>query len=139
MSIDREYGKILKIYDDHTVLVDLGEDDGVRKGQQLVVVAEGEEIRDPDNGASLGSFEWEKARLRITRVQKSFAVAESHDFVEAKISPVAAYQQWLGLQVQTKKIQVPFPIDDEQVSPPEEPIDMKVRPGDIVRVVARRV
>lgn len=58
-------GKIIKIYDNGTVLTDFGLSDGVKKGDRLQHVRMGEAIIDPESGDLLGRERMELGELRI--------------------------------------------------------------------------
>jgi hypothetical protein len=71
------YGKVLKIFDETSLLIGLGSADGVRRGDGFVVVEKGEEITDPETGESLGNFEYAKAELMAVDVQERVSVLKT--------------------------------------------------------------
>lgn len=68
------YGKVLKIFDEVSLLVDLGSDDGVKRGDRFVVFEKGGEVVDPDSGKSLGEMESIKAELLAVDVMEHMSV-----------------------------------------------------------------
>lgn len=72
-------GKIIKIEDEYTVIIDLTEKHRVKEGMIFIVYGEGEEILD-SKGKSLGKIEYPKAKVYIINVSKNFSVAESNEW-----------------------------------------------------------
>jgi hypothetical protein len=68
------YGKVMKIFDETSLLIGLGAKDGVKRGDGFVVVEKGDEVKDPDTGESLGIFEHVKAELVTVDVQERVSV-----------------------------------------------------------------
>ena len=70
-------GKVAAIVDDTTLVLNVGARDGVHEGMLFAVVAEHDDIRDPDSGESLGRWESVKGRVAVTHVQERMATARS--------------------------------------------------------------
>jgi hypothetical protein len=70
-------GKVAKIVNETTVVINVGAKDGVKDGMRFVIVAEGEEVKDPDTGESLGKWEVVKGRVVASHVQENMAVCEA--------------------------------------------------------------
>lgn len=70
-------GRVAAIVDDTTLVLNVGARDGVHEGMLFAVVAEHQEIRDPDTGESLGRWESVKGRVVVTHVQPRMATARS--------------------------------------------------------------
>ena len=68
------YGKVLKIFDETGLLVDLGLKDGVGRGDRFVVVETGGLVVDPETGDSLGELEHVKIELVAVDVQERMSV-----------------------------------------------------------------
>jgi hypothetical protein len=62
-------GTIVRIVDDRTLIAGIGMDDGVKPGQQFVVVQPVDIITDPESGVELGTWEMVKARVIAEHVQ----------------------------------------------------------------------
>jgi hypothetical protein len=69
-----DYGKVLRIFDEVSLLVDLGSADGVKRGDRLVVFEQGGEVTDPDSGKSLGQMELVKAELIAADVMEHMSL-----------------------------------------------------------------
>ena len=63
-------GKIAKIIDESTVILNVGAKDGVTSGMRFVIYEEGEEVQDPDTGDSLGAWEVVKGEVAAKHVQE---------------------------------------------------------------------
>ncbi len=68
------YGKVLKIFDEVSLLVDLGSEEGVKRGDRFVVIEKGGDVIDPDSGKSLGVMEFVKAELEAVDVLDQMSV-----------------------------------------------------------------
>ena len=68
------YGKVLKIFDETSLLIDLGRKDGVERGDRFVVLEKGGEVTDPQSGESLGELEYIKTELVAADVQERFSI-----------------------------------------------------------------
>ncbi|MCK4236689.1 MAG: hypothetical protein KAX38_06195 [Candidatus Krumholzibacteria bacterium] len=68
------YGKVIKIFDENSLLVNLGEKDGLKRGDRLVVIEKGGEVKDPDSNESLGEIELIKAELTAADVQEKLTI-----------------------------------------------------------------
>lgn len=70
-------GKIIRILDTSTVVINLGASDGVSPDSVFRVLAPPENIVDPDTGDVLGTLALVKVRLKADRVYDRFTVAKS--------------------------------------------------------------
>ncbi|MEX1140485.1 MAG: CsgG/HfaB family protein [Bacteroidota bacterium] len=59
-------GKVLRVNTDKTILMKPGSEGNVKVGMEFTVYREGEEIKDPDTGLSLGSEETKVGRVKVT-------------------------------------------------------------------------
>lgn len=67
---DRYIAKVIKVVDNHTIVVNVGADKGLVPGKIFMVVGLGEEIVDPDTNESLGALEVVRGRARVSHVQE---------------------------------------------------------------------
>lgn len=67
-------GKIAKIVDEQTVVINRGSDAGVREGMKFAILAGGDTVTDPDTGESLGTWEVVKGCVKTTHVQERLSV-----------------------------------------------------------------
>jgi hypothetical protein len=59
-------GKVLRVNPDGTILMKPGSEGNVKTGMEFTIFREGEEIKDPDTGLSLGSEETKIGRVKVT-------------------------------------------------------------------------
>ena len=69
--------KIAAIVDDTTLILNVGTEHGVIEGMVFSVVAEQQEVADPDSGESLGNWEVVKARVIVEHVQDRMCTVRS--------------------------------------------------------------
>jgi len=68
-------GKVAQIIDESLIVLNVGEAAGVTPGMQFVVFEEGDEVKDPESGASLGRVELVKGLIVVTHVQEHMSQA----------------------------------------------------------------
>ena len=68
------YGKVLKIFDETSLLIDLGRNDGINRGDRFVIVEKGGEMTDPESGNSLGELEYVKIELVAVDIQERMSI-----------------------------------------------------------------
>lgn len=71
------HAKVAAVVDDTTLVLNVGSRQGVHEGMLFAVVAEHQDIADPDTGESLGKWESVKGRVVVTHVQERMATARS--------------------------------------------------------------
>ena len=76
-------GKIAKIVDEYTVILNVGSADGVKEGVTFVIFDQGDEVMDPDTGESLGRWEIVKGRVMVSYVQERISTASTPPQEEA--------------------------------------------------------
>jgi len=75
----RFLGKVLTTPDAFTVVVNIGDEHGVRQGQEFLVIGLGETISDPDTGEVLEQLEIVRGKVVATHVQKKISTLVSAD------------------------------------------------------------
>lgn len=70
-------GKVAKILDDSHVVINLGAMHGVKMGTVFSIIAQGDEVTDPDTGEVLGQWEVPKGFVIATHVQDRLATCEA--------------------------------------------------------------
>ena len=71
------YGKVIRIFDESTLLINIGSKEGLRVGERVLIVEKGDEITDPDTGESLGVLEMVKAELVAADVQERISILKT--------------------------------------------------------------
>ena len=73
----RSIARVALVHDDFTVVINQGELDGVKKGENYLVYKIGEEVFDPDTKESLGRIEIVRGKAKVTHVQERMATLTS--------------------------------------------------------------
>ncbi len=74
------FGVIAKTIDKFSVVINKGSDDGVKVGARFLVYGVGDEIRDPETGASLGILEVVRGTAKVTHLQPKMATLISDEY-----------------------------------------------------------
>ncbi len=67
-------GKVAKIIDEQTIILNVGSQAGVLQNMRFDILATGEQVQDPDTGEPLGKWELVKGSVRATHVQDRLTV-----------------------------------------------------------------
>jgi len=121
-------GRIAAFLSQSKVAINIGLENGVKKGMKFVIYDEGDLILDPETRAPLEKLELIKGRITITSVQEKISIGESFKFVTT--SPY--FFETLGSLTQSMSKRVDIVLTDvvfEALQP--EPIKI----GDLVRQV----
>lgn len=125
-------GKVIRIIGPKSLIVDVGENDGVSIGMRFVVFDEGDEIRDPDTGESLGKLEFVKAEVQIEETTPRFSIAVSlkrrvsgYETQLAKMFSISGFY--------SQVVQDPLPIDPNDIYPIGAEMEKNIKLGDKVR------
>ncbi|EEP69531.1 hypothetical protein GCWU000324_00003 [Kingella oralis ATCC 51147] len=82
MSNNRYFAQIVDIIDNLNVVMNAGENRGVKIGNQFLIVGIGKEIFDPDTEESLGFVEIIKGNVKVVHVQEKMATLQSTDLIK---------------------------------------------------------
>ena len=121
-------GKVAKIIDVHTVVINQGLEHGVEEDMRFVIYEPGEEIKDPDGGDLLGKFEYVKAKVKVVNVQEKFSTAETYETETMTMPAIQALPQLRG-QTTRKEL----PLDEETSARLQKGLRLSVKIGDLVR------
>ena len=124
-------GKIAKIIDENTVVINRGLEHAVEEDMRFVIYEPGEEIKDPDTNKSLGPFENVKAKVEVVNVQEKFSTAETY---ETQTMTMPAIQQALT-QLRGQTTRKELPLDEETSARLQKGLRPSVKIGDLVRQI----
>lgn len=124
-------GRIIRIFSDEEVLLNVGKTDGVEEGIEFVVYSQGEPVVDPITGEDLGPLETVKGRVKVTHVMPKMSGASTLTY-RITTSPMdqmtaPGWRQWT--EIRTRKLSV----SEDMIEPVCE--DEQVKIGDRVRSV----
>lgn len=75
-------GRIAKIVDEYTLVINVGSAQGVKPGMKFSIYTPVEEVKDPESGESLGSWEIVKGYVEAVSVQERLSVCKSVSIAE---------------------------------------------------------
>ena len=121
-------GRVIRIFDDEKIAINLGDRDGLTRGTRIAIYAPEVEIEDPDTGEPLGTYRHLKAVARTATVEERFAIAGPYPRREVEPSRSPAYL--LPPRRRTKTVRGELPINEEDAAP--LPSGNEIRVGDPV-------
>ena len=71
-------GRVAQILSENLLIINVGMAAGVKAGMCFAVLAQGDEVKDPDTGEALGRWELPKGYVRATHVQERLATCEGY-------------------------------------------------------------
>lgn len=77
--------RVAEVIDKRTVVLNVGENYGVSKGDKFVVFEMGEEVEDPETGDSLGKLEIVKGKGKVIHVQPKMCHIQTYDYETKKV------------------------------------------------------
>ncbi|MBC1284389.1 hypothetical protein [Listeria booriae] len=76
--------KVVKIIDDERIVINAGTENGIKIHQQLSIIdKEGDEVIDPDTGASLGSLDIVKAIVEVEATYPKMSVCVNPEMAKS--------------------------------------------------------
>lgn len=124
-------GKIIRIVDEHTIIVNIGQRK-LSRGENVQVYAEGEPIVDL-SGKALGSFIYIKDELEVVQVEENYSVCKKQKQVTVKKNPAFALSPLLErTHEQTYTKLEPLNVDSSEIKPLAS-IDTSIHIGDNIR------
>jgi hypothetical protein len=67
-------GKVIRIFSDASLVVNLGSADGVEVGAKMTIYAPPVEILDPESGEELGTYHHLKTNVQVEKVHDRFSI-----------------------------------------------------------------
>lgn len=75
----RYFGKVVSVQDSFTVVINVGEEVGVKVGDDFLIIGIGDIIIDPDTNEELERLEIVRGKAKVSHVQSKIATLESTD------------------------------------------------------------
>ena len=127
-------GKIIRIIDTKTVIINLGTNDGITNESYFNILGEPEEIIDPFSNSILGSVNVVKAKVKTSQAYDKFTIATtnwiSHNIKLANPFASGISQFFETVETDTGELKV----DKTEVQPWKAKSEMPVKIGDTVTV-----
>jgi hypothetical protein len=130
-------GRIIRILDNTTVVINLGSREGVGQESTFKVLGDLENIVDPENGEVLGAVNIVKARVKAFQVFERFSVASS-TWNEIEYTGLQSITRSLSRDYVEKKVGEQLRVKPEDVKPWKAISEVPVKVGDLVEVVVQR-
>lgn len=124
-------GKVITIFSDKEVLLNIGAEDGVEEDMEFIIFVEGDHIFDPDTNEDLGIIETIKGRIRIDHVMPKMSRAKTFSYQVKIPSVFDSISDYAGTRYATRTHKLE--VLEEDISPLNDDVIVKV--GDLVRSV----
>ena len=124
-------GRIIRILDAETVMINLGKGDGVSRGSVFSVLSESEAVVDPTTRQELGRVQLVKAKVRAAGVYDRFTIAVTKWVVPKTNLDQRKIQGAANSEVDQEEVLV----DLRQIQPWRAVSEIPIRLGDAVEVV----
>lgn len=130
-SIPSIEGVVARVLNSRELVINRGQDDGVRSNDVFAVLEVHEDIRDPESGDSLGSLERTKVRVRVFRVERRFSVARTFETYSAPGIGLPDFRSGSSRRVRTLERDSsvdPMPVDpDKAIVSVGDPVRLEIR------------
>jgi len=119
-------GKVAKIIDEYTVVINKGSDNGVEENMRFIIYEKGKEIIDPDSKESLGYFEYVKGKVKVDVVNEKYSIAKSYQ------QAIVGVPNYFNIGAIAPK---ELPLDEETKKGLDKSGITRVKIGDLVRQI----
>lgn len=123
--------KVLKVLSDYEIVINIGRDGGVEKGDSVRVYAIGDMITDPETGEEYERLEIVRGNGKVTHVQQKISTVLSS---ETRPAPTKIRRTSGGIAILSGS-----PSTVEETSPPEPAPFRSPQPGDSVLLFPSRM
>jgi hypothetical protein len=127
-------GRVVRIFDEEKIAINLGSDQGVKKGKNAAIYAPTVEIEDPTTNETLGEYRHLKVVAKIIAVSSRFSIIGPHSRKEETVAPgsFSAFGGFLRTPTITKTVPGHLEINESEAKP--IPTGDEIRVGDTVEV-----
>ena len=127
-------GKIIRIVDNRTVIINLGKKDGVTDKSYFQIVGESEDIVDPFTKEKLGAVNIVKANLKASNTFEKFTIATTK-WETTSLKFQSSLAQQMQDFIKTEEIdEGELKVDESEIQPWKAKSELPVRLGDTVTV-----
>lgn len=133
MEKSNKSGIVLRILSKDEIIIDIGKNQGARLGMKYEVYEEGEELKD-ENNESLGTLDYTKAIVEISKLYPNFSIAQHLTTHTEKVSSgiISAFSDTTKEVVKT--IVHELPVDEESIVPLKVK-EKNIVPNDPIRLI----
>lgn len=134
MSKEKIKGKIIRIIDKKTVVINLGEEHGIDNSSVFYILGEPEEIIDPFNNDILGTVNVTKTRVKASQVFDKFTIATT-SWKVTTYNPISIYSSLFKSETITQTVdEGELKVDPDDLQPWKARSETPVKVGDEVEV-----
>jgi hypothetical protein len=126
-------GRIVRLIDDHTAILNVGSDNGVAGNMRFLIYTPVEEIVDPETNESLGTYRRRKGVLVVDEIAPKFCVASAPVVREELVEEVP----YLGFGRTRRRTVTKRNLNVDSAQVRAMPTGDDVRVGDIVEQLVR--
>jgi hypothetical protein len=101
----------VRVIDQENVVINIGSNEGIKRGNRFIIFGVGDEIIDPDSKESLGKLEIVRGEGIVVHVQEKMCIVRSDEYVsEPPTTEIRTYQNplrgltYLGRTTEEKKV-----------------------------------
>jgi hypothetical protein len=140
MATEKIKGKIVRILDKRTVVINLGSKNGIGNNSVFHILGEPEKVIDPDTNETLGTVKVSKSRVRASQVFDRFTVATtswkntSYSFPGLRVSELLGYSGISGIPTTEEIDEGELNVDVADIRPWKAKSESPVKVGDEVEV-----
>lgn len=127
-------GRVAAILNSQELVINIGDQHGVRHGMKFAVLAESElEVRDPESGKLLDTIDREKVRVEASEVRKKISICRTYRIKKIPAGPLAkgalGIMSLADLSRPPREISETLSIHDSSILPPlpEEESYVKIK------------
>jgi len=129
-------GKVAQIVSEREVALNIGTDQGVKPGMKFAILAKSPlPILDPDSGRELGSVDRAKVKVKASRVEDKWCIAETYEVYEIETGGYGPDFWSVSQMFQPRRVEKRFltlRLKDATGPPPLPPEESFVEIGDRV-------
>lgn len=135
-------GRVVRIFDEHRLAIDLGSEDGVQRRMRFGIYTPSDPVVDPETGEELGAYRRRKALVFADEVFERFAVVVPPTIRRRVSTPVereaarSPLTSMLG-GVRPEYTEEPGSLDVDDFSTKPLPTGSQISVGDLVEVDPR--
>ena len=90
--------KVVHIIDQENIVINAGENKGIKIGDRFIIFGIGTELFDPDTKESLGRLELVRGEGVVEHVQEKMCIVKSDEYVlEPSVTEIKSYPNPLGM------------------------------------------
>ena len=95
---DANIFRVVHIIDQENIVINIGKNGDIKKGNRFLIYGIGDELFDPDTKQSLGKLEIVRGEGIVTHVQERMCIVQSDEFtLDPPITEIKTYPNPLGI------------------------------------------